>query len=195
MPGATFGLVVTGWEKLKLLFFKSSFQQRLEKHVGAATELNAMTGADQVKRDIYSGAYAKNAALTIAMKGSSRPLVDTGALAGSIIGRALEWKVGEIGSLRKSTETRGTSGRKKAQSTNVAIIVHFGATVPVTDAMRRYFFALAKENPKIKPLSKSTKVIVIPPRPFLESALTPAMQQQYKTNWEAAVLRALRGDP
>jgi len=175
-------LEITGFDKLEELLSKKNFKRRLRYHVKKATGLNVISGADQVKKDIYSNKFLKNSWLTVAIKGSSRPLVDTGALVGSLIGRTLAWNVGEIGVLRKGPHTR-----------NIAVILHFGAKVPVTDKMRRYFHWLASKNPKVKPLKKTTTVIVIPPRPFMESALTHNMQLEYRKNWEAAVLSALRG--
>jgi len=175
-------LEIKGFDNLADILSTRNFKRRLHRHVKKATELNVIAGADQVKKDIYGNKFLANSALAVAIKGSSRPLVDTGALVGSLIGRALAWNVGEIGVLRKGPHTQ-----------NIAVILHFGAKVPVTDKMRRYFHWLASKNPKVKPLKKTTTVIVIPPRPFMESALTLGMQAEYKKNWEVAVMAALRG--
>jgi hypothetical protein len=175
-------LEIKGFDNLAELLSEKNFKRRLRYHVKKATGLNVIAGADQVKKDIYGNKFLADSSLTIAIKGSSRPLVDTGALVGSLIGRTLAWNIGEIGVLRRGPHTN-----------NIAVILHFGAKVPVTDKMRRYFHWLASKNPSVKPLKKTTVVIVIPPRPFMQSALTPAIQLEYRKNWEKAVIAALRG--
>ena len=70
---------------------------------------------------------------------------------------------------------------------NVVVIVHEGATVPVTKKMRIY---MARKG---FPIAPGTTKIRIPGRPFLRSALTKTLEEQYRTIWAQAVQAALSG--
>jgi hypothetical protein len=193
-----FGLKLIGFDKLKDIFAPTKVPVRLRKHVGKATDLNAQLGASAVIRAIQAGVPPANSPLTVILKGSSRTLVDSGALAGSIVGKGVAWDEGHIGALRKKRTKKVSKKVAGAKyTTDIAALLYFGATIQVTDKMRRLFFALShskKYKGKIKPLSQKTKVIVIPPRRYLDAALTPQMEQRYKDNWLDAVERTLRGE-
>lgn len=189
-----FGLKLIGFQKLKDILAPTKVPRRLRKHVKKATDLNAQLGASEVVRNIYRGVPPANSPLTVALKGSSRTLVDSGTLAGSVHGKAVDWDEGHIGVLRNK-QVKQRTGKKKGLF-DIARILYFGATVQVTDKMRRMFFALShdeKYKGKVKPLSPKTKVIVIPPRRYLDAALTPQMEQQYKKNWLGAIRLTLLG--
>lgn len=197
MAVGRFSIKLIGFEKLKDILSPAKIPRRLRKHVRKATELNAMLGASEVTRAIYKGVPPPNSDLTVALKGSSRTLVDSGNLAGSVHGKAVDWDEGHIGVLRRKKAKRVSKKVKGARYTNdIAALLYFGATISVTDKMRRLFFALAsskKYHGKIKPLSPKTKVIVIPPRRYLDAALTTQMEAKYKKNWLAAIKLTLLG--
>lgn len=188
-----FKLTLVGFKRLKAIFTPSSAQARMRKHVQAATQKNALLGASAVTQAIYRGSFRANSPLTVALKGSSRPLVDTGSLAGSVSGKSVSWNEAIIRAIRNRKRTSKERGRKRQAATNIAVLLYQGATVRVTDAMRRLFFALSREDPRIKPLKKGTQVIVVPPRRYMDAALTSSMEAQYKRNWEAAVRMVMLG--
>lgn len=193
------GLTLKGFTEVADLFAPGKFEKRLEAEVGKATKLNALLAEGAIKRGIYSGkGIDKNSKFTIALKGSSRPLVDSGELVKSINGRAEKWDEFVVGVL-KSRMVRDEKTGKSKDLLSIAQILHSGATVTVTPKMRRFFFWMASRYEKgeikepWKPLSARTKVIRIPARPFLRFAVTDKMNAKYTDNWAMAVQRAMGG--
>lgn len=192
-------LLLKGWRALRDAFSPSAFKKRMQTEIGKATALNALLAEGAIKAGIASGkGMAKNSKFTIALKGSSRPLVASGELLKSIIGRKIRWDYAVAGVL-KSRAVRDKSTGQTNDVLNIAQILHGGATIHVSDKMRRFFFWMASRYEKgeikepWKPLSRRTKVIVIPPRPFLEFATEQKMLDKYADNWAAAVQRAMVG--
>lgn len=188
-------LKTEGFEELAKLLDPASFQARLINRVGKATERVGLDAEREIKEDIAGGNFAKNSPITVAMKGSSRPLVDKGDLLKAINSRVLKWDQAVVGVLR-SKQKRDSGGRFKKGGgdniLNIAAVLHEGATITVTDRMRRYIAALSREtNGQTKPLRASTRVIVIPRRPFLESSIKDSQLLRYKDMWEKAVDEAL----
>jgi len=186
-------LTLEGFDELKDKLDPKKFPRRMEKHVKKATLKNAMIGAGRVKWDIQRGKFAANAPLTRALKGSSKPLVDTEELFKSITGDAVAWNVALIGVL-KNRQVKNPETGDVEDIMMIAKILHDGAVIPVTPPMRRLFYALAKKYPgQVTPLSIRTKVIVLPARPFLKGVLDKTEIAKYKANWMAAVRKALAG--
>lgn len=191
---AKISLVLTGFRRLKRMLSPGTFERRLQKHVKAATMLNALLAEGEIKTDISANRFKKNAARTIAIKRSSKPLAGvTGELFKSVIGRAVAWDTALIGVL-KSKKVKNKQTGKVDDILQIAAILHDGATITVTDRMRRYFFLLAsKKGSRTMPLRASTKVIVIPPRPFLRGVTKKRLVKKYKANWQRAIGKAMRG--
>lgn len=189
------------WEKaLK----KGPFNAALKKNIKRATTLNAMLAAKEMRRVITAGVPPGNADLTVAIKGSTKTLVDQGDLFQAITYRSTGPMEAFVGVFRTSDVF------------NVAAIVHEGATVNVTPAMRGLFFMLWKaseaaegrgkmptltgraadlwsRNQVWRPLKKETRAIVIPGRPFAEKAFrNPALRKQAEKNWAEAVQSTFR---
>lgn len=142
--------------------------------------------------------FAKNAALTQAIKGSNKPLVDDGTLFQGITSKVIDDFTVFAGVLRTD------------KNFNVAAAVHEGAQVKVTPAMRRMFFMLWKASTggidpgqltgRAKelfgrmqegwlPLTSSASVIVIPPRRWVEVAFrNTQMTKLVRQNWERAMV-------
>ncbi len=199
------GLKLIGFDKLKDRLDPKKFEKRLKKHVGNATLKNGLIAEGKVKEAINKGKVkssgsgkksgARNADLTILLKGSDRPLVDSGQLVKSIASDVRRWDLVLIGVLRNRVVTD-----KRGQKVGVKVIaraLHDGATFKVTDKMRRLFFWLAFGNDDtkgvVKPLSPKTKTIVVPPRPFMAAALTNRLIKRYTANWNKAVGKVLAG--
>ena len=114
-------------------------------------------GASEVKKGIVSGApggqkFAPNSPMTIARKGSSKPLIDKGDLVGSITYQVVD-------------ANNVFVGVKKGNEANIAAVHEFGCTIQVTPKMRAYLHHQGVH------LKASTQYIVIPPRPFLRPVL------------------------
>jgi len=187
------GLKLIGFKKLRDILSPSKVRARMHRHVQQATLKNALLGASEIVKAIYQGRFAANSPLTVALKGSSRPLVDTGALAGSVAGKAPTWNEGVITVNRNRQRTSRETGRRKQPATNIALLLYRGATIRVTEPMRRLFYALHREDPRIMPLKKSTRVIVVPPRKYMDAAMTSSMLDAYRKNWDAAVQKVMSG--
>lgn len=114
-------------------------------------------GASEVKKGIVSSApggqkFVPNSPMTIARKGSSKPLIDNGDLVGSITYQVID-------------ADNVFVGVKKGNEANIAAVHEFGCTIQVTPKMRAYLHHQGIH------LKASTQYIVIPPRPFLRPVL------------------------
>lgn len=129
------------WEKaLKGL---SGLGQRLQKALEKEVRNMAMLLVREIKKGIVSSApggetFAPNAPSTIARKGSSKPLIDTGVLLSSIV-EVIKGDQAFVGLLYTARNTEGDS------VANIGAVMEFGATITMP----------------------SGAVVVIPPRPFL----------------------------
>jgi hypothetical protein len=200
-------LKLIGFDKLKDILDPKKFEKRLKKHVGKATLKNGLLAEGRIKSQINKGKIkssgrgkksgSRNAQLTIAMKGSDRPLVDSGELMKSISSEVKSWDLVHVGVLRNRTVVDEKTDKK----TGVMLIaksLHDGAILNVTDKMRRFFFWMAFHDDSpfkgiVKPLKPGTKKIIIPPRPFLFAALAPVMIKRYTKNWNKAVMKVMQG--
>lgn len=195
--GVHASMKLKGFDELKDILDPKKFEKRLIKHVGEATEANALLAEAEIKMDISAGKYKDNAALTRILKGTSKPLVTrSGDLVKSIIGKAEAWNVARIGVLKNKIVT-DKSGRKK-DIKMIAKFVHDGAVIPVSDKMRRLFlfWAFSKKSDYkglVFPLNTRTKQIVVKGRPFLKAALKKIMKQKYRRKWEQATNKAFAG--
>jgi len=181
----------------------------LTRNMFKATRLNGFA-AEAIMRDVLqsSGGLEKNAALTQAIKGGDKPLVDSSALFGSITSKATNIRTVFAGVLRTD------------DAFNVAVITHEGAVVKVTERMRGMFFQLwlasgarsratgtatTSAPPPLTgraaelfsrfrgpwwPLKASTTAIKIPRRPWSDIAFKdPALKAIARENWKEAYKR------
>lgn len=184
-------LELKNFKELEKLLSPSLFKILLHRNVGKATKKVGLLAEAEIKRLINSGFFQNNSPVTIAMKGSRRPLVDTGLLSQSINAKQTSWNHVVIGVLKRK-KIKGKSGKSK-DLLNVAKILHEGVSIRVTKKMRVLFQRLSRENPNVKPIKASTKVIVIPRRPFLLAATTASQNRKYQEIWGAAVQKSLEG--
>jgi len=185
-------LKLTGFDKLQEILEPGAFPRKLRKHVRKATKKNALIAEGEIKSDISAGKFKPNAPLTAALKGSGKPLVDSGELFASIVSEDRRWDTALVGVL-KNVRKRDKAGKFIPGATiKVASILHSGATIKVTEKMRRYMAAMARKDPKhFRPIKPGTRVIVIPARPFLESAVKDKMVRKYQNNWADAIQKAM----
>ncbi|MCK5019296.1 MAG: hypothetical protein KAS32_19710 [Candidatus Peribacteraceae bacterium] len=162
--------------------FGPAFVARLASKVHKKNLYIAKFAEGRLRRQIEAGKSQKNAALTIIIKSGSKPLFDYGKLLKSI--RSTQW---DNFSFSVGVDKLSRDG------TNVPAILESGAVVPVSDEMRKFFWAKFKESKgKILPLKKSTTQIVIPPRPFLKTALIedPVFVRIVLWEWAHAIQEA-----
>lgn len=179
------------------------FQIALDRHIPRATMLNAHLVQREIRQAIKSGMFHPNAALTIAIKRSSKPLVDTGH------GLFQAVNIDKINNYRVFTGVLKTDAFY-----NVAVALHEGVQIKVSDKMRGLFYVLwrasqgsiqpseltgraaelwARKPGGWLPLAASTQAIVIPARPFLVKAFNdPELRDMVQRNWQAAVAASFR---
>jgi len=168
------------WDKLNGLLDPARMKAKLD----VAAKKVGVHGASAVKRGIVSGApggekFAPLSPVTIAHKGSSKPLIDKGDLVGSVTYATPDTNTVFIG-VRKSAK-----GKDGVGLANVAAVHEFGCTVPVTPKMRAY---LHHEGIHLK---ASTQYINIPPRPFLRPTLKdPKFREKVAEIYKAAIKEA-----
>jgi hypothetical protein len=157
-----------------------TFNAAARKNMRRAMGLVGVNVARSVRDQIQKGRYQPNAALTVALKGSNEPLKGkrTGELWQAITHQVIDDFTVFVGVLRSHGDY------------NIAAAVHQGTTIGVTSKMRAMFFALWKMtigvpgaeltskraqqlwewNKVWYPISRATKAIVIPARPFMTRA-------------------------
>lgn len=148
------------WDKLANLLNPARMKSKLEM---AAKKVGAY-GASAVKKGIVSGApggekFTPLSPVTIANKGSSKPLIDNGDLVGSVTYATPDTNTVFIG-VRKSAKSK--DGGALA---NIAAVHEFGCTIKVTPKMRAYLHYQGIH------LKASTQYITVPPRPYLRPTL------------------------
>lgn len=171
-------LELVGFKKFGRIMEPSRFNNALRKHVSLATRRGALLVRKEIRRSIKKGVAPKNAPLTRAIKGSSKPLVDKGDL----------WQAISIEQPDFGTAFIGV--KRTDENYDVARALHEGVSIKVTPKMRGLFHILwlasvarreGKPIPPLtgraaqlfarfqdwKPLKQDTQVIRIPARPFI----------------------------
>jgi hypothetical protein len=196
---ARVSLTVKGFDELKKKLQPKSFEKRLQRNVKKATRKVGLLAVRKVKTDIRRKKVkpSKLSGLTVAIKGSTRALVDSGELLESITSDLVSWDVVIVGVLKNRPVRDEITGEVK-DMIMIAKILHDGADVPVTPKMRRFFLWLANssESPvrgKVFALKPSTKIIHIPARPFMEGVLDKLAIAEYRKVWQAVVNKTLAG--
>lgn len=192
---------IKGVSALKVALDPAAMEKCNRREMKRETWLNGKLAVAKVRQVIRSGVPPRNAALTQAIKGGDKPLVDSSELFNSVAAQVVDDFTVFVGVSR-------TNG-----AYNIAAIVHEGATIRVTPKMRALFFALwqvsignmsatklsarGKElyakSTDWKPLRQSTTVIRIPARKFVEIALSdPTLIAKAKANWTRGLNAAFK---
>lgn len=213
MAGGIFSMEIDGFDRFAAILRPELMDKLMKRHVGKATGQNGAYLAKMMRMTIRNkgagsgtvnlglpgiGAtlIADNRLLTINIKGSTKPLVDSGDLFQAITSVKIDIYTAFAGVLR-------TSGLF-----NIAQIVHEGVKLPVTSQMRGMFILLSrasagKFNPaKLTgraadlwkrsemwwPLKPSTTSIVVVGRPFVTITFNdPKVKAKIRDNWEYAL--------
>lgn len=136
--------------------------------------------ADNFKVAISDVGRIRNSEATIILKGSSTPLVDSGSLISSIVWKKLSRHVYFVGIDPNAKTNRGIPYSVIAAKQNE------GYVIPVTDELRAF---MAANGITVR---SDTMFFVVPPRPFLSSALEKSLRDiQIITAREAGVWASL----
>lgn len=204
------GIRLTGpWARLAGLLSDSRFGPAVRGNIRKATVANAhlvkMEVRENIRRGVHANGRVPNAPLTIAIKGFNKPTYDSGGMARSVRSKVV-------------SDTRAEIGFTKSDGYGeIAKIVHDGAVVPVTPAMRGMFailhaVSIGEKDPselygraaelwermpgRWLPISAGTSEIVIQPRRFvLEVIEADAVRKAVAKNWTEAVAYAIAGLP
>lgn len=192
-----------GWRRWAGAIDPRAFESAARPNVRRAAVLNGALAVRAVRKSIREGAYTPNAELTIALKGSSKPLVDSGHGIFQAVTSEVQddWTV-FVGILRAD------------EHYDIAVALHDGCTIPVSDKMRGMFLVLwqasigarspseltgraaelwARQPKDWKPLKSSTTAIIIPARPFLAAAFSDStLKAAVKKNWQQALQKTMR---
>lgn len=187
------GLKTVGFKEFEELLKPKAFETRLHRNLFRAMRLCAQLAVDEVIRSIYTNSegfapkhpWSEVLQTAKGEPNSTRPLVQSGLLAQSVTSLIPDWNRALVGVFRR-TKYKSEAG-VAGTIANVAEIVHKGRDIRVTPRMRAYFHRLGLH------LKPTTRVLHIPPRPFLKVVNSPKMVEQYKAIWARAVERTLRG--
>lgn len=187
--------------RLKRAMGRGAVQSSLRRHIRRATALNALAAQREIRQVIQGGSFEANAALTAAIKGSSKPLVDKGDLFKSITHMVKDDFTAFAGVMRTDDHF------------NIALALHEGFEAKVTPAMRGLFFVLWQASTgnispgdlngraaelferfqDWRPLKNETTAIITPSRPFVDAAFRSAGLKSVATkNWNMALTRVFR---
>lgn len=175
----------------------------VRKHLRRATEFIGKKSEALIRQEIANGKFESNKPLTVALKGTNEPLKGDGtgaALFKSITSQAINDYTVFVGVLK----TEGIY--------NIAVTIHEGTSIEVTDKMRNMFklLWLKENNPALnltgraaelwekmpggwKPLKSSTVAIIIPPRKFIGNVWESGeIQTIAKRFWYGALAAAFK---
>lgn len=154
--------------------FSLAIHGQLSKALRGSVKKSALYVVGEIQRRIRDGNYRQLAFLTAYLRGaegySKTPLMRTGALVRSISADVTGDLEAQIGALKRR--------RRKGGSENIALILHDGATIRVTDAMRKAFvrklWAIGQRENLRDQNGRGTSVIRIPPRRFVSDVFGDA---------------------
>jgi hypothetical protein len=209
MPASPIRFELRGdWKRYEHLLSHPKFRSKLKKTLPPRMEKSSLQMQKLIRAKIREGKFAKNAPLTIAIKKSSKPLADYGDLFAAVTYQMTPDGTESFVGILQTARTR--DGRSLA---NIAEGLHEGMRIAVTPRMRRMFAYLAAASEgyipaseltgraavlferfkKWKPLKETTTHIVIPGRPFIETAFSDSsFRGKFRIELENAVREALK---
>jgi hypothetical protein len=203
MAGSKIGLKLgPGWKKFKKAIDPKELDKAMKRRMVQANKRIGKMAEAKMRKVISKGGFAPNAALTIAIKKSTLPLVDKGhTLFQAITSVAVDDHRVFVGVL------------KTDDVYNIAFALHEGANIQVTRKMRAMFYylwqasegkiapsaltgsaaELWERNKTWMPLKASTRVIVIPSRPFIKKTFEDGvLKRKAQDVWAQAVKNAIK---
>lgn len=165
-----------------------AFERRLDSEVDRANQRIGLDAVRAIRVAIRAGVYTPNAPLTVAMKGSSKPLIDTGDL-----NRRITHDV------ERGKRAVWVGLKRNERQTSIAEKLHDGFVIDLEahPNIRKAVFAKLRERGRMfrgsVSLASGTKRWVVPPRPFITEPLAaPEFQSSIRRHYHEAFGRALR---
>ena len=169
------GVTETGpWDEVVKLQDSKHVMSIIESELKPAQQRAGLRGSKVIKEKIASGPGPALSGFTVAMKGSSKQLIDKADLLGAVSFSVLDTFNVFVGVLKQA---HGSG----LGTVNIGLLQEQGTTIRVTDKMRNWFFAQGVH------LRNSTIVIVIPGRPFVkpsEEKVREAAEEEYSLAME-----------
>lgn len=204
MPGPTKFIMDKRWKRLEKKFGAAASRSLARKYLRKATMVIGKKAEATIRKEIETGKFEPNAPLTVGLKGGkNEPL--KGTRPGAPLFKAITSKMIDdytvfVGVLQTDDEY------------NIALAIHEGTTIGVTDKMRGLFHILSRHeaDPSIplseraqelwdampggwKPLKPSTVAIIIPSRPFIQQAFDKGDMQKFAQKfWHDAFEAAIK---
>lgn len=180
------------WDRMDEILSAPRFRRKLRKHMRKANRRIGLALQRRVRTSIRSGDYAANSPMTVAMKGSSKPLVDNGDLF-----RAVTYQVDPDGfGLMVGVKRMGTTAG--GDTFSIAAALHEGYTIDLRqrpDIRKAVFAKLRKKgrNKKWRPgPGVASPIWVVPGRPFIMQPVQEAWDEGLVLqHWRAAFILAL----
>jgi hypothetical protein len=174
------------WKKLEKILGTNVLNKIVRKNIRTASRLNGKIYEKHLRNTIKSGKFEDNAQLTQLIKGDNKPLV--GFEPGATLFKSVTSKV--LGTNNPFLDFVFVGVLRTSENYNIALTVHYGKTISVTEKMRGLFLVLASASQgkldsskltgraktlfgyfkKWKPLNNNTTKIIIPPREFVDEA-------------------------
>ena len=163
---------------------------RQEVHKATATNLAIVQDAI-VRRIIQRGKKADNSPLTLALKNTNIPLMDTGQMKNAVEAELQDSFNGTVGFLKDQKTSHGMK---------MSVVVpglEKGFTIKLTAAMRRALFAKMRKAGIAEPApgKRSTTLgeLNVPGRPFITPVFhSKHIKNKLQKNWKNAVREAYR---
>lgn len=167
----------------KFLSFLAALEGNLGKVSERAMKKATLMAMTEIQDRIRAGKYKKLAPLTSTLKSmegySQTPLIRTGALMRAITRDVLGPYTGVVGINKNAKGKRGrdpqTGKFTAAEISNVALTLHEGARIKITDKMKKAFMRRLKMAAKkaggasmLRRRGSSKGIMRIPPRPFIK---------------------------
>jgi hypothetical protein len=202
MPGSPRIRLSGDWKKLEQALSKGGTVVR--QHIKRATAFIGKKGEALIRQEITSGEFESNKPLTVALKGGkNEPL--KGDSPGAPLFKAITSQI--IDDFTVFIGVLQTNGIY-----NIAVAIHYGVGIKITDKMRWLFYVLwlKSQDPSIeltdraaelwekmpggwKPLKKSTTAIIIPSRPFVKNVMDSGKLYDIATKfWNEALAAAFK---
>jgi hypothetical protein len=190
------------WKRLEKAMDKNG--PTIRKHIRRATAFIGKKGEAIIRDEIANGSYEPNRPLTVALKGGkNEPL--KGDRPGAPLFKSITSKI-----INDFTVFIGILQTSKKY--NIALTIHEGVAVKVTEKMRGLFYILwlKEQRPSIEltgrakelwdkmpggwlPLKASTTAIDIPSRPFIKNAWNKGGLQKLAVKfWDSALKAAFK---
>jgi len=202
----------SGWKQFKNKTDAKKFEAAVSSALSKATTINALFMRRQVRAAISKGGvYEANRPLTVAIKKSTKPLVEAMKGGGNTLFSAINYRMTDKATAFVGVMRQGTTATSQGLlHVNVAEMLHEGYVITVTPKMRGLFSSvymlqhglmkeedaspralfLARKSKKgsIKPIGINVKAMVVPPRPFIRIPFEdPNNVAKVKANWTKAL--------